>query len=392
MPNKFRLIPRYNWDYGLKEFFIATGASLGLFHAREDRLTKFFQQEFFLTTSGRASLYAILKSLSLPSGAGVGVPLFCCSVVFDTIQNAGLKPVFLDIDLDDFNISPAGLKKKVSQLSAVVVVHMFGHPADMEAIKQIAPNIPIIEDCAQSLFSKYKGRYTGYWSDASFFSFRSGKYLSAGEGSVILCSNSDLSQRISQYLKTYTRQSWREELLHGLFTYAKSTLYKRPWYGIFGYPIGKRLDKTLNLTAKTGLKLSTIAKADLQIITERIDPFFINVQRQRENALYLIKNIQLKNVYLPIERQDCLSNYYQFAIRFHASSERDHMAKHLWERGIDSAKYLDDIVDVAKISFGYRGDCPSAEIGSKTTLTIPHYYSLKSKDLEFILKALIFPH
>jgi len=265
---------------------------------------------------------------------------------------------------------------------------MFGHPANMEAIKEIANNIPIIEDCAQSLFSKYKNRYTGYWSDASFFSFRSGKYISAGEGSFIVCSNTYLEDHISQFIKTYKRPSLKEELLHSYFTYIKSTLYKRPWYGIIGYPIGKRLDESLNLTAKTGLKLNTIAKANLRIIIERIDPFIINVSRQRENAFYLLKNIKLRNVYLPFENQNCLSNYYQFAVRFSTTSERDKMAKHLFDHSIDSARYLDDIVNVAEKFFGYREDCPCAEIGSKTTLVIPHYYSLANQDLEYIAECL----
>jgi perosamine synthetase len=76
-----------------------------------------------------------------------------------------------------------------------------------------------------------------------------------------------------------------------------------------------------------------------------------------------------------------------FAIGLQTPSERDQMARHLWEHGIDSAKYLEDIVDVARFSFSYREDCLCAEIGSKTTLVMPHCYSLSSKDLDLILKS-----
>jgi dTDP-4-amino-4,6-dideoxygalactose transaminase len=131
-----------------------------------------------------------------------------------------------------------------------------------------------------------------------------------------------------------------------------------------------------------------IRRADLRIIQERIEPFFIKIRRQRENALYLLKNLKIKGVRFPLEKRDCLSNYYQFAIKFRNQTERDKMAEHLWNRGIDTAKYLDDIVDAASTGAGYQGDCSHAEEASKTALIVPHYYSLRNKDLEFIMKSL----
>jgi len=74
------LIPRYNWDYGIREFIRASSATIGFSNYQEDKLKKAFGQKPILTTSGRTSLYAILKSLDLPAGAGVGstiILLFC---------------------------------------------------------------------------------------------------------------------------------------------------------------------------------------------------------------------------------------------------------------------------------------------------------------------------
>lgn len=166
---KIGLIPRYNWDYGASDF---TKAMRGIFAAPSDAsrvIERVFGQKPILTTSGRASLYVILKSLNLPEGSGVGVPLFCCPVVFDAIKQANLDPKFVDIELDDYSLSASDLEKKKNSLSAVIVVHMFGHPADMDSISEVCKDIPIIEDCAQSLFSRYKGNYTGFQSTASFF-------------------------------------------------------------------------------------------------------------------------------------------------------------------------------------------------------------------------------
>ena len=103
----------------------------------------------------------------------------------------------------------------------------------------------------------------------------------------------------------------------------------------------------------------------------------------------VLERIKLKNVILPREKKGCLSNYYQFAIRFEDTEQRDRMADYLFDKGIDTAKYLNNIVDVAKEQYGYEGDCPTAEKAAKTVLSIPHYYTLSQRDLEHILKSLI---
>ncbi len=309
-------------------------------------------------------------------------------MVFDAIKRADLIPIFLDIDLDDFNLSASDLKKKVSLLSVIIVVHMFGHPAHIESIKHVAGKIPVIEDCAQSLFSKYKGEYTGFLASASFFSFRSGKYISAGEGSTIFCKDKILREKISKFVENLHRQNLRQELFHCATTYVKSTLYKRPWYGTIGYPIGKHLDKRLNLTAKSGFKPRGIAKSDLCIINKRIENFDLKIKHQRENALYLLNNIKLKNIFLPHERQGCLSNYYQFAIRVTNNEERHSFADYLLICGIATATYLDNIVEVAKKHYNYEGDCPNAEDCSKKVLILPNHYTLPQKDLDYIVNCL----
>lgn len=385
---KIRLVPRYNWDYGLSDYAKALAAT---FRPMPDGVRVFqalFGQEPIFTTSGRTSLYAILKALALPERSRVGVPLFCCPVVFDAIRQAGLLPTFIDINLRDYNLSAADLGKKKNSLSAVVVVHMFGHPADMDSISAVAGNIPVLEDCAQSLFSKYKGQYTGFLSTASFFSFRSGKYISAGEGSAIFAQEASLREAIKELVETLDQLSFVQEALHCTATYIKSTLYKRPWYGTLGYPIGRKIDRKLNLTAKTGFKLGKIAKADCEIINDRMDTFFGKVNKQRENALYFLKRLEMEDVILPCESKDCRSNYYQFAVRFKDAEQRDRMADYLFKHGIDSAKYLDEVVHAAREHYNYNGDCPNAEHCSKTVLVVPSHYTLSRKDLDHIVHCL----
>lgn len=382
---KIGLIPRYNWDYGVSDLTKALTAAFRPPLDTKETLEGIFGLKPIFTTSGRTSLYAILKSLNIAEGSDIGVPLFCCPVVFDAIKQANLVPRFIDINSDDYNLSASDLGKKKDSLSAIIAVHMFGHPADMDSINGVSGEIPVIEDCAQSLFSKYKDQYTGTLSDVSFFSFRSGKYISAGEGSAIFCREPSLYESIGKMIGKLEIRNLTQEILHCTATYAKSTLYKRPWYGTIGYPIGMRVDRKLNLTAKSGFNFSQIAKTDLRIINNRMGTFFEKVKKQKENALYLLKNIRMENVVLPLEKDNCWSNYYQFVIRFKTTEKRDFMADYLFKRGIDTAKYLDEVIEVAKENYDYSGDCPNSELCSKTVLVIPNHYTLSRKDLDHIV-------
>ncbi len=388
---KLSLIPRYNWDFGFGDLARAL-FSLAGFHAaaerRGDEFARLFGRKPIFTVSGRASLYAILKSLGLREGAGVGVPLFCCPVVFAAIVRAGFVPVFLDIDRRDYSLSAEDLRRKASRLSAVVVVHMFGHPADIDAIREGAGEIPIIEDCAQSHFSLYKGKLTGTLTDLSFFSFRSGKYLSAGEGSVIFCRDEEMTRKIEAFTATLKRPSLFREILHCKATYVKSALYRRPLYGLVGHPLGTRLDRRFNITAKSGFELKKIGKSNLHVISSRIGPFREKIERQRRNALFLLDRINLENVNLPVEQPGCRSNYYQFALRFGSKAERDRVVSHLWRQGLDCPKYLDEIVGEAGENGGYRGGCPVSEEYSRTVAVIPNHYTLSDREMERIVQSI----
>jgi perosamine synthetase len=347
-----------------------------------------FRQDPIWTNTGRTSLYAILKAIELPAGARVGVPLFCCSVVFNAICQAGLTPCFIDSNMEDCNISTDDLRTKRSRLTAVVTVHMFGHPCEMDAVLDIAGTIPVIEDCAQSIYSTYKGKQTGTLSTASFFSFRCGKYISAGEGSAIFCRDPDLQSKVAEVVSSFESPSALGMLKDSLSTFVKATLYNRPWYGLVGYPVGIRLDKKLNLTAKDGFATGRIALTHLHLVEERIASFEEKINIQREHAQILLRLIKPGPFVLPTTNNDCSSNWYQFALRFQNTAQRDAMAAHLLSQGIDTAKYLDTIVEEARIHYGYEADCPNAELLSKTILLVPIHYNLKTSDIEHIANSI----
>ena len=124
--------------------------------------------------SGRSAFLALLESLDLQKGDEVLVQAFTCNAVPNPVQWAGLTPIYVDCNEDDFNVSPEDLERKITSKSKVVVVqHTFGLPADMDRIMEICEKhrLILVEDCAHALGATYKGKEVGTFGKAAFFSF-----------------------------------------------------------------------------------------------------------------------------------------------------------------------------------------------------------------------------
>ena len=149
-----------------------------------------------------------------------------------------------------------------------------------------------------------------------------------------------------------------------------------------------RLDKKLNLTAKDGFEVGKVAPSHFALADERIAQFQENINIQREHARMLLKMVTPDKFSLPSERNNKVSNWFQFALNFQNTDQRDAMADYLFDHGIDNAKYLDTIVEEARSDYGYSGDCPNAEALSKTVLLVPIHYSLSAQDIEHIARSI----
>jgi dTDP-4-amino-4,6-dideoxygalactose transaminase len=377
LPNP-ALIPRNNWDFKTRDLFTSVVGSFQEKFSPHSAIAELFGSEAVLTTSGRASLVAILRALQLPRGSGVAVPLYCCQVVFEAIVHAGCVPIFVDVDEDDHCISPHDLRGKLHRVSAIIAVHMFGHPADMNRLREVAGEIPLIEDCAHSLFSEYQGKATGWLGDAAFFSFRNGKYLSSGEGSVVLARDPRLREKIAGIVGSYRTWNRPREIMHALFSYAKAVGYRRPAYGLAGHRLGRALDEGLNLSAKSGIDLRRISRGYHGLIEDRLKDFRVKVERQRSNSDVLLQAIREGPVVLPKESGSVRWNGYHFGIRLPDRRHRDSLSEFLFQRGIDTSPYLDDITEIATGQYAYTGGCPVSEGLAKTLLVLPNHYSLTS--------------
>lgn len=381
------LIPRFNLDYtfsdlihGLKSIFINSDTELttliGLFE----------NKRIFFTNNGRSSLYVILKSLNLPKGSKIGVPLYSCTVVFDAILKARYVPHFIDIDMDNYTLDPNDLEKKIDDISAVVVIHTFGRPAEMDKIRNISKNLPIIEDCSHSLLSKYKGKLTGTMGDASFFSLT--KYISAGGGGMIVLNDDGLINNLEHNIDVLISPSILTEFLHILYIYTYSFLYHKPWYGGFAFQIGSYIKHDISVTCKKTFESTKIKKTDFTVFLKKLGNFKEHIELQRTKAQILINGLHNADLTLPYENKVTWCNYYLFPILFNHKRRRDAACDLLKKMGIDSAKLYSETPALSKKFYNYVGDCPNTENLAERILVIPNYYTISDNELLKIVNVI----
>jgi dTDP-4-amino-4,6-dideoxygalactose transaminase len=379
-----KLIPRFNLDYGIPDLYCGVTS---IFKKNLDHVPLTFifgKKRFYFTNSGRTSIYVVLRALNLPKNSKIGTPLYSCPSVFEAIIQAGHKPCFLDINFENYTLDLKDLEKKIDDIKALVVIHTFGRPAEMDEILNITGNIPIIEDCAHSMLSGYKGRATGTLGDAAIFSFRSGKYISAGEGGMIILNNGEIEEGIEREIGILPEYSASNELQHLCFVYLKSLLYHRPWYGMFAKTVGERLDDKMNISGKKGFKAAKIRKSDLSVFLKKLSVFKGLVEKQRKNSKLLLRELENAGLTLPYEAENTYCNYYLFPVLFDSKEKRDFAYNYLKKHNIDAAKLFSETPDRARLHYGYEGNCPKTEEISRRILTVPNYYTLTEQEIRRI--------
>jgi dTDP-4-amino-4,6-dideoxygalactose transaminase len=151
-------------------------------------------------TNGTAALQLTLQGLGVGSGDEVITVAHTFIATAEAINAAGARPVFVDIDPVSYTMDPAMLEKAITaRTKAIIPVHLYGQPADMDAINAVATkhNLPVIEDSCQAHGAKYKGRRAGSLGTAACFSFYPSKNLGAcGEGGAITTNDVDLVKKL----------------------------------------------------------------------------------------------------------------------------------------------------------------------------------------------------
>ncbi len=380
-----KLLPTEYWDYGFTDMIRGLIAAQSSGRSCNDTCIEIPGVGRCLPIrSGRAGIVLALKALALPPGASIGVPLYCCPVVFSAIKAAGCRPCFIDVDSETYCMSAADLAGKSSNVDAVIAVHMFGNVCDIPALQRAAPGKPIIEDCAQALRSCIADRAAGSFGEISVFSFRSGKYLSAGEGGAVHCSRADIESRMLSLIEELPAPSRAEECVHVVKTYVRSLLRTKPLWGLIGDRLWSAYGKSVPVKLQAQVVLTQIYQADRYTAIRRLSVLPSLIARQRSNAEYYLQNSTVDYDVLCRERAGVCFNRMQFPLLLASSQERDEFSAYLRKNQVSTARPYRDIVAIAVGQYGYSGGCFQAERIAETVLVIPCNYALKPSEVERI--------
>ena len=150
------------------------------------------------SASGTASLHIAVGMLNPSPGDEIIVaPITDIGSVIPILAQTAI-PIFCDVQRDTFNMEPEDIERKITgKTRAIMAVHVFGNPCDMDAIMGIAKrhNLPVIEDCSQAHLSEYKGRLVGTIGDIACFSLQQSKHISCGDGGITITNNDDYGTR-----------------------------------------------------------------------------------------------------------------------------------------------------------------------------------------------------
>lgn len=182
--------------------------------AFEESFAQFIGTRYALAlSSGRAAFAMALRALNLEEGDEVIISAFNFPLMPMLVKAMNLKPVFVDVCPDTYNINPSLIKEKLTSKSrALIVTHLFGMPADMEPIKEICQKegLFLIEDCAHALGSEYKGKKVGTFGHMAIFTFAEGKQMPCFGGGMIVTSEPHLFKRLKEQLRGRPHSPWKK--------------------------------------------------------------------------------------------------------------------------------------------------------------------------------------
>ncbi len=377
------MITRFQYKYPFKDFIYSLNKINSNRNSFKDLETYFDLKQVYFAIQARVSLRLVLNSLNLKKNAVIGVQAYNCINVFESIQIAGYRPLFIDVN-ENYVLDNHDLSNKADRIDALILNHTFGIPADIDKIRTICKNKPIIEDCAHSLFSTYQDKPTGTFCDASIFSIGYAKYPSIGKGGFALLNNQELKDNYEKEHFLLKDQSLLNEMKNVFKNYFMAFANKPPYYNFFFYPLGKLIDKKVNITDKFGHKESKGFNSNACLLEHNFREYLALNEKQRANGKKLVT--LLKDAISCVDDTDEKKiNFYIFPLR---STNRDEIVSSLYKKGMECGKHFSNSLRIAK-KFGYRDNmCPNSEKIVKEIFTIPSNYSLTDNQIELIVKNL----
>lgn len=303
--------------------------------------------------NGLDALMLILKALGIGAGDEVIVPSNTYIATALGVTYVGAMPILVEPDIRTFNIDPLRIEAKITKRTkAIMPVHLYGQPCDMDPIMDIASRygLYIVEDCAQAHGALYKGRKIGTFGIASGFSFYPGKNLGAlGDAGAIVTNDEDLADKV-----------------RALGNYGSDYKYHNIYKG-------------------NNSRLDELQAAFLSAKLPHLDR--MNDERRRIAQRYL-DEIRDPEIILPYVMPDAETVWHVFGIR---CKRRDELEAYLNARGIGTNKHYPIPIHLQECysDLGIaEGALPIAEEISKTELSLPMYYGMNDDQVSFVINTI----
>lgn len=276
----------------------------------EQKFAEFLGVKHAITVSnGTVSLHLILLVLGIGAGDEVIVPNFTYIASVNAIKYVGATPVFVDSEADTWNMDVKQVEGKITKKTkAIMVVHIYGHAVDLDPLLDIANRygIYLIEDSAEALGTKYKGKYVGQFGIAGSFSFFGNKTITTGEGGMVVTNDDELAKRIRKLKNQGNSET------------------KRYWHDIIGFNY-----RMTNLQAAIGYAQLLRAKE--------------LIEKKRLIASWYKKHLNHPLIIHPIEKPYCTHSYWMYSILLDRSVGRfrdEIMQKLYHEYGIETRPFF----------------------------------------------------
>ena len=312
-------------------------------------------------SSGTAGLHLVLRALGLKEGDEVILPSFTFIAAANVLRYERVTPIFADIDAVTLNLDPELVERAITpHTRAILAVHNFGVPADMEALAAVARhhNLLLIEDACEALGAEWRGKKVGSIGDAGVFAFYPNKQITAGEGGVVVTQNPEIAARIRS-LRNHGRTDTGDWLQHAEvgYNYRLSELH-----AALGLAQMQRLEEILELRAEIARKYA---------------------QRLSQSDALVLP---------PLELPHRKISWFVYVVRVkekHSRADRERIIEKMGEKGIACGRYFAPI----HLQPAYRdvphGPLPVTEAVGERTIALPFFNRITDAQLDEVCESLL---
>ena len=350
----------------------------------EEKFSKYVGAKYAIAlNSGTDALVIAMKALGIGEGDEVITTPFTFFATAETIAMVGATPVFVDVCADTYNIDARKIEDKITKKTkAIIPVHIFGQPANIEEINSIAKknNLFVIEDACQAVGSAISDKKIGSIGDVACFSFFPTKNLGGfGDGGMITTND----EKVATICRAYSEHGGAQNgakarfYLDGVKDELADNASNDPLYNPYKY---------YNYLIAYNSRLDAIQARVLDIKLDYLDGF--NARRTEIADFYEKELGDMKEIKTPQVRNGVKPVWHQYAIRV---KEKDELGQYLASQNIGSAAFYPVPLHLQKAFdyLGYKeGDLPVAEQLTKETVCLPIFPELKQEELDYIVSGI----